>query len=358
MSSIELLKTEIKTFMKDIFELDSALHIPDTLKMMDLFEWDSLSHITLLSRIQEHYQITFSPEEMADVFSLPQIIQLIDQKLKPIPAALADSTQKPFDPQPIEALLKQHSFAEEDVLYVHSQAKKVFGLCGGTPLEMIQWLLGGECGQRTVIFPAFPFVSDTYVHYLDSHPRFHAEKTPVCTGLLPELARKLQGAERSLHPVLSECAIGPKARWLTESAHLASYPFSPNSTYSKLVELDASVFGIGVDINTNALIHMIDDEFKEYYPFNLYMKRPIEFEIEFPDGHLEKREYWVYSPEIIRRIKPRKLRPFFEKYPQILTEFELENVWFYRLKIRPFFEKLRELAKQSLCSGRLPPWYQ
>lgn len=350
----------IKRLMIDEFDLASVEDIPDDAKLGSIRQWDSLAHVSLLMKLQDTFGIEFVPEEIAATLSLHDLVTTVIMKrggrIKPVVSRSAVSTnawEKLFS-----RLWMEDRLREDDTIYIHSRAQAVLEVIKGSLSDAIEFLKSAGGGNRTLVFPAFPFTSGTYNAYITARPRFSVATTPAVTGLLPEMILKEANVRRSAHPILSECAVGPKAEWITCDAHLDPHPFHTDSTYARLLESDAAMIGLGVDINTNAIIHMVDEMFRGSYPFELFSRDPLKFEIELSDGKIIKKDFFAYSPDMVRRIKPRNLRPFFADHPQILKEIEIEGVWFYRLRMGPFLAKCAEIARRYLAEGNLPPWFQ
>ena len=352
--------SKLKYLMASVFGMEYEESIPDDASMDKMAEWDSLAHIELLVGIRSLFDITVATDEISFTLSLPGLVSLINSKLA---GAASPATQRPANSvmawqELLDRLSVHDALRGEDTLYIHSRLKDALSLCGGPPAEVYELLRGGRNGRRTLVFPAFPFTGRSYVEYIAERPRFSVRKTASLTGLLPELMRLEKGVWRSAHPLLSEFAIGPQARWITEAAHIDPHPFHKDSTYARLMALDAAMIGLGVDINTNAVIHMVDDLFRSVYPFDIYVEKKLYFEIELADSTIEKRKFIAYSPDVLKRIKPRKLRPYFKHLPHVLHEIEINGVWFYMLRIRPFIAECIEIARRSLREGNLPPWYE
>lgn len=348
----------LKSLMADTFGFAGTESISDSASMSTLSEWDSLAHVELLVGIKNKYGIEISPNEIGFTLTVPDLVAFIRSKL---------DGNKTFRQVSIAAglscdALVSKLFAYDDLrlgdtIYIHSSAKKLISVCSESLFEVYRLLKGDERSQRTIVFPAFAFTGESYSRYIEKTPRFSVKDTSVMTGLFPEVMRAEQNVYRSYHPLLSEYAIGPNAMWITKDAHIDPHPFHEKSTYSRLIALDAAMIGLGVDINTNAIIHMVDDKFRFQYPFDIYLNKPLRFEIELPDSTVIEKEFIAYSPDVLKKIKPRKLRPYFKDSPHIVNEFEINGIWFYMLRIKPFLEKCMDIAGDCLKSGKLPPWY-
>jgi acyl carrier protein len=352
---------DIKQLMIDEFEMDTIEEIPEDAKMGSIRQWDSLAHVNLLVALQDKYSIEFSPEEIAETLSLASLIKTIYRKLgidsgeqTAVFGFVSGVWEKLFFD-----LWQEDELHKDDVIYIHSRVQSVLEVFKGNIADAVDYLRFGGGGNRTLIFPAFPFSSRTYTDYIKARARFSVTATPAATGLLPEMMLKEPSVRRSAHPILSECAVGPQAGWITKDAHLDKHPFHSASTYIRMQKADAAMIGLGVDINTNAIIHMVDDKLKTqyHYPFDLYIPEPLEFEIELADHSIIRRSYLAYSPDMVKRIKPRNIRPYFADYTNIYKEIETNGVWFYRIRIKPFLARCEEIARQCLSEGKLPPWF-
>lgn len=350
------IKNKLKSLMANVFEITDPEDIPDNSSMKTMAKWDSIAHVDLLLGIETTFKIKTLPDEIGFTLSFPDIVKFVLSKID-------DKVVGVHQPSNEAALSWEELFSglwahdqvrDNDTLYIHSRTEDVFSVCGGSLTDAYR-ILRGE--GRTLVFPSFAFTGSSYSKYVEERPRFSVKDTSALTGLMPELVRAEQGVYRSAHPLLSECAIGPKAKWIIQDAHTNPLPFHADSTYARLMELDAAMIGLGVNINTNAIIHMVDDKFRSEYPFDIYMKEPLCFEIELADSRVVKRDFVAYAPDVLKKIKPIKLRPYFKDSPHILNEFEIYGVWFYMLRVRPFIERCTIIAADCLKKGELPPWY-
>ena len=63
-----------------LFEVFPGITIPtdiSTLKMGDIDPWDSLGNFNLLLAIEEHFDIHFAMEDLTEIKSLAQIIEVL-----------------------------------------------------------------------------------------------------------------------------------------------------------------------------------------------------------------------------------------------------------------------------------------
>lgn len=341
------IRAALQALLATALDLPDGEAVPEDAAFGETPGWDSFSHIVLLELVAGTFTIAIGPEVLDRTLSLGDLTDLVAESPTTAPAAPAADLLLPVCPG---------GLGHDDVLYVHSRWQGLAPLAGG--LAGLLALLRGDDAGRTVIVPAFPFSSRTYPQFLDARPAFDVERTPPATGLLPALMWRHPEAVRSAHPLLSECAIGPRAQWLVEAAHTNPPPFHPDSTYARLRQCDGLMIGLGVDLGTNALIHWADDALAAHYPFPIYEPAPLDFAVTFADGGQGRVAVQAYHRLLPRRIKPRGLRPWLAGRSDIYAEATIGGVPFYGLRVRPFLDLCLELGRQALASGRLPPWHQ
>lgn len=48
----------------------------------DFPQWDSMGHLTILSNVEEAFDINFEPEEMMDLEDVHDIVKAVEEKLR------------------------------------------------------------------------------------------------------------------------------------------------------------------------------------------------------------------------------------------------------------------------------------
>ena len=69
------MREQIKEVLKQVFQIE---HINDTISQQTFDKWDSLNHLNLIIALEQHFNISFEPEEIVEMKSL----DLIEQHLK------------------------------------------------------------------------------------------------------------------------------------------------------------------------------------------------------------------------------------------------------------------------------------
>jgi acyl carrier protein len=71
---------KVKSIMANIFRT-SIENITDDLNQKDVTFWDSLRHLNLIVELEEKFEISFEPEDIAEMTTFKMVIFYINQKL-------------------------------------------------------------------------------------------------------------------------------------------------------------------------------------------------------------------------------------------------------------------------------------
>lgn len=138
-------------------------------------------------------------------------------------------------------------------LLTHSSLRRVGPVAGGADaiIDTLLEILGpeGTLMMSTVSGNVNP-----------TQPVFHVEQTPATVGTLPNIFRLRPGAIRSLHPVHSIVALGPRAEFFTSGHLQARTPWSPDSPYGKLMRHSGHILFLGTNFTCNTCIHALEIE--------------------------------------------------------------------------------------------------
>jgi acyl carrier protein len=73
-----MMKDEIVEVLKRTFELDK---IDETISQKNCTQWDSLHHLNMIVELESVFDVTFEPEEIAEMKSFAAIEKMLAQKL-------------------------------------------------------------------------------------------------------------------------------------------------------------------------------------------------------------------------------------------------------------------------------------
>lgn len=73
-------KQEFITLFEDILEYEPGTLIGDE-ETEALDGWDSLAHVSFIAMVDENFEVTLSPQKIADAKSIPELIALLGDKI-------------------------------------------------------------------------------------------------------------------------------------------------------------------------------------------------------------------------------------------------------------------------------------
>jgi len=140
----------------------------------------------------------------------------------------------------------------EGTAMVHSSMKSIGEVDGGaaTVLDALSEFMN----KGLLVFPTHTW------EYIDAHnPKFYVESSPSHVGILTELFRQRPGVVRSWHPTHSVGALGKDAEEFTAGNEKFDTPAARGSSYGKLLDRNAKILLVGVDLKRNTFIHGIEE---------------------------------------------------------------------------------------------------
>lgn len=91
------------------------------------------------------------------------------------------------------------------------------------------------------------------------NPTFYVDETPSHIGILTEMFRNRPGVIRSLHPTHSVGALGADAEEFVAGNERFDTPAARGSSWGKLLDREAKILLVGVDLKRNTYIHGIEE---------------------------------------------------------------------------------------------------
>jgi acyl carrier protein len=74
------IKEKIFDIVAEVCETD-ATNITGASTIGDFPQWDSMGHLTILSKVEEAFDINFEPEEMMDLEDVDDIVKAVEEKI-------------------------------------------------------------------------------------------------------------------------------------------------------------------------------------------------------------------------------------------------------------------------------------
>ncbi|HOK42015.1 MAG TPA: AAC(3) family N-acetyltransferase [bacterium] len=210
--------------------------------------------------------------------------------------------------------------------------------------------------HSTICMPSYPFTGTAYKEYLSKNPIFDVRNTPCRVNLICEIFRRKENVIRSIHPWCSVAAMGERAYEIVSEHHLDKKVFGKKSPFQKILKLGGYVVGLGVDCNTNSFAHLPDEKMFKNYSFEIYEKKYYNFKAIDYSGKETKVKTNILLENVIKNIKPRKMKPFF--YNQnFYKEYRIDNIEFYRLKLDSFLNYTIKINKNIIKTEGKPIYY-
>jgi len=163
----------------------------------------------------------------------------------------------------IKAGLKEIGLKKGDIVGVHSSLKSLGFVEGGAD-AVINALLEIVGGEGTIVMPTYstnrimmkltPEETAAGVSWACKILPYDPKETPCWTGAIPETFRKRSGVVRSLHPLFSVTAIGPKAREIVEAGNVKNM-----ESWKRLLELGGYMLLIGVGLEVCTAMHLAEE---------------------------------------------------------------------------------------------------
>lgn len=148
--------------------------------------------------------------------------------------------------------LKKLEINPKGTILVHSSFKSIGEVAGGP--DTVLDALSEYMKEGLLVLP-----SHTWSQVNESAPFFNVDHMPTNVGILTELFRQRKGVVRSWHPTHSVAALGKDAKEFTSGEEKMDTPCARESVYGKLLDREAQILLIGVDLKRNTFIHGIEE---------------------------------------------------------------------------------------------------
>jgi aminoglycoside N3'-acetyltransferase len=254
-------------------------------------------------------------------------------------------------PLTLEAIFEELELPRSGVLYVQSSTDWL-GKAGFSASEtltaLLEWTKTG-----TLVMPAYPFRT-THLEYLSSHPRFDLKKSPAAIGLIPEVFRRTARVHRSLDPDFSIAALGRDSADIVRTEAADEDPFGDHSVYARLIQRGAMMVGLGVSLNTNSFIHVIDSRLSSSYPRAAYAGR-FSVDVVGEDGLSSSVWRRALDPDFQRLTKPSAVAAM-SADQHIYAAKVIDGVNFFRCDLPRWSEWCESHGRDAAAAAQWPCW--
>ena len=248
------------------------------------------------------------------------------------------------NPATIAAQLKDLGLVAGMDVLVHSSLRRLGPVDGGAD-AIIDVLLAAVGREGTLMMSTVSGIVNA------GQPVFHVAHTPCDVGVLSNVFRQRPGAIRSLHPVHSIAALGPKAAFYTAGHLECATPWSPDSPYGRLMRNGGWILFLGANFDANTCIHALEIEAR--VP-GLHGEETTVLNVFDYDNALHQIEHHWHAPKI---SKYPDLEPVVEQaggltYGQVGSSMcRLVDAEKLRTTLLPVFQKTPELGVIALSES-------
>ncbi len=210
---------------------------------------------------------------------------------------------------------KQIGLQKGDTVLVHSSMSKIGYLENG-PQTFVDALIEYIGEEGNVMMPTSPNPM-LQLDYARSTNTFDINQSPSALGAISEYFRKMKDVKRSWSPTEPVSVCGKDADFLTNSHHIDNSPYTSNSPFQKLYQLNGKIMYTGVTLeNAGTNLHTLEDAVDFEYP--IYYKDEFEFDVKTATKQIKVRTK-VHNPEWSKKRKCDELLPFFESKSVFIT---------------------------------------
>lgn len=223
-----------------------------------------------------------------------------------------------------------------DSLLVHSSLSKMGYLENGSD-TLIDALLEVIGSTGNLLMPSSPNPL-LQLDYVRSNQLFDVQNSPSKLGAITETFRKRSNVLRSLHNTEPVCACGPDAQYLTAGHFQELTPYTKNSPFYRLTELNGKILYIGVTlINAGTSLHLLEDAVDFRYP--VYFPSVFDLKIKDFKGEIHEVKTKVHNPEYSKKRKCDDLIPLFLK-ENVCAKVKVGNADSYLFDAKKMFNSM------------------
>ncbi len=231
-----------------------------------------------------------------------------------------------------------------DTVFVHSSVEKLN--IDFEPSVVFQLLLDIVGKEGTVLFPCWHFKTRAEEYLSKTHKTFDVRKTRSRMGYLTEFARLQKNSVRSLHPINSIVAIGSDAENIVNEHNKDIYPCGVKSPFYKMLNYNAKIIGLGVDVDNMSFLHCVEDVENDIFPLKTRSEEVYSEPVISASGKEIVVDVLIPSEQISKRNP----KTFFSKYitSDICIRFKKRGAEFFCADSVKLYDKLSELHKRGI----------
>jgi aminoglycoside 3-N-acetyltransferase len=195
-----------------------------------------------------------------------------------------------------------------DSLLVHSSLSKI-GFVENGATDVVDSLLELISDEGDLLMPSSPN-GMLQLDFVKKDEVFDVMNTPSVLGSVTEDFRKREGVKRSLNYLEPVCAYGKNSKYLTEGHFGEISPYTKNSPFHRLTELNGKILYLGVDLdNAGTSLHVLEDSVDFHFP--VYASGEFRVKIMDKEGKTHTVTTKAHNPVFSKKRKCNELIPMF-----------------------------------------------
>jgi aminoglycoside N3'-acetyltransferase len=263
----------------------------------------------------------------------------------------------------LERLLDRLGIEEGDIAFLHTSYTRCRSLVD-SPVDLIQRVSCRIGKTGTLVLPRYAWNLfrdvrpwEGYREYLRTLPPLDLRNTPANIGAVPEVFKNMERVEISISHFWPVMARGPLAKSLLHGQVQVKHAYGADSVFSRLLDWDAKVVGLGVTLNTTSIAPVTDFRLGEPHRCNVFTSGPVPGVVVDLAGVIHYPAVTTMRPEAVRDMKPSvvladRLRPG-DDFPFLIEE----GNFFFSYAARLYHETALIEAQEAHRKGVSVPWF-
>lgn len=249
-----------------------------------------------------------------------------------------------------------------DVVFLHTSYSRVRSLVE-SPADLINRLIDYLGPAGTLVMPRYSWHLDPsarpwkgYADYYSQLPLMDLRTTPVNIGAVPEIFRQMQGVRVSVSHFWPLTGYGPDSMELLAGQEKIHHAFGPDSCFSRLLDANAKVLGLGVTLNTSSIAPVSDYRLGEEMPHDIFSPNPMGGRIVDMEGEEHQLSVITLLPEAVRVFRPARILENMLEEEGGFPFVTLAGNHFFCYPASLYHEAAMVAGRLAIAQGRCAPW--
>lgn len=265
---------------------------------------------------------------------------------------------------PFTDVLDRLHIQRGDLVFLHTSFVYVRTIVT-SPLNLVEQLLDRLGSSGTLVMPRYSWNLDSsarpwkgYADYYRLLPLMNLQTTPVNIGVVPEVFRQMQGIEMSVSHFWPLSAVGDAAARLLAGQEYISHAYGPDSCFSRLLDADAKILGLGVTLNTSSIAPVTDYRLGIEMSSGVFSSLPLDGEIVDQRGNRHICSVKTLTPSAVKLFRPTNILGALRNTRKEMQSFSIGNSNYFCYPASLYHESaMAAVHLADLNDGRQLPWF-